>query len=123
MPEKERRRYLVLLQLGDAAPARLKTLVPSLTTALQKISGGNFEQVFRSVTADAFGYFVQTHLNAGQLYAALESPTKGDWIYEDRIDVAPFLSNTDALFVMEVGDDYRAGQRFSRPQTWLQHHK
>ncbi len=118
------RRYLVILNLKSTEPARLQTLVPSLKDVLSNVSTEPIEQVFRSVRADVFGFFIRSRLVAGQIVAAIQSPGKKSWQQDnDRIpDIAPFLQSGDGLMVVEMGEDFRAEVGFTRAGTWLQHH-
>ena len=120
----ETRRYLVILSLKTTEPARLQALVPSLKEVLSSVSREPIEQVFRSVTADVFGFFIRSRLAAGQIVAAIESPGKAWWQKDNgRIpDVEPFLQTGDALMVVEIGEDFVAGFGFTRAGNWLQHH-
>ncbi len=112
MPQdRENTRYLVILTLGDASPARLTSLVPSLTSLLKNLSTEPIEQAFRAAAADVFGYFLRSKLPAQQLVAQIQSPNRTE----------PFLSNSDSLLVIEIGDDF-AGFGRSRAWTWLQRH-
>ena len=118
------RRYLVILSLKSTEPARLQTLVPTLKEVLSNVSTEPIEQVFRSVKADVFGFFIRSRLVAGQIVAAIESPGKDQWLRDhDRIpDIAPFLQSGDGLMVVEIGEDFKATVGFTRAQTWLQRH-
>lgn len=118
------RRYLVIINLKSAEPARLQTIVPPLKIVLSSVSTEPIEQVFRSVTADVFGFFIRSRLVAGQIVAAIESPGKKSWQRDDdRIpDIAPFLQSGDGLMVVEMGEDFKATVGFTRAQTWLQRH-
>lgn len=113
----EKKKFLVILRLADASASRLVELVPALQRCLDKLSSGDMEQVFRSTTADVFGYFIQTKLNSGQILAAIESPGRSYSSEEE-----PFLSGADSVFVMDIGPDFQATRGFSRPMTWLQRH-
>lgn len=118
------RRYLVILSLKSTEPARLQTLVPTLKEVLSNVSTEPIEQVFRSVTADVFGFFIRSRLVAGQIVAAIESPGEDQWLRDhDRIpNIAPFLQSGDGLMVVEIGEDFKATVGFTRAQTWLQRH-
>ena len=122
--KSETTRYLVILNLKSTEPTRLQTLVPSLKEVLSNVSTEPIEQVFLSVTADVFGFFVRSRLVAGQIVAAIQSPGKNLWQqHNDRIpDIAPFLQSGDGLMVLEIGEDFRATVGFTRAQTWLQRH-
>ena len=110
-------RYLVVLQLGNAQPERLAEVVQGTQSVLEQISTEPVELAFRSATADIFGYLLRTKFHAGQINGRLESPSK----YAFR-GQQPFLDNKDAVLVVEVGEDFRAGVGFTRVGTWLQHH-
>lgn len=107
----EETRYHVIVKLSAADPLRLQKLVPALQAALDRISIAPVEQVFRSATADVFGYFIRSNLRAHQILAAIEAPNGG-----------PFLDGKDAVFVFEVGSQFSAGVGFTRAATWLQRH-
>jgi hypothetical protein len=112
-------RYLVVIQLKNASPARLRNVIPELLKVLTKMSGGHpAEQVFRSATGDLFGYLVSSKLNAAQIHAGIESP--GDRYMAKAEDV--ILEGGDATLVVEVGKDFTAGHGFTRVGTWLQRH-
>ncbi len=116
MPEA--RYFAAILELGDARPDRLVTLVPLLKAQLDKLSTeAPVEQIFRSVSADVFAYAIKSKLNSGQIKAAIESP--GDRIHPEK-SVEPFLFSRDHLLVMEIGVDTTAGEGFTRFGTWLQ---
>ena len=118
------RRYLVILNLESTELARLQTLIPSLEAVLSNVSTEPIEQVFRSVTADVFGFFIRSRLVAPQIVAAIQSPGKNRWQQDnDRIpDIEPFLQSGDGLMVVEIGEDFKAEVGFTRAGTWLQHH-
>ena len=122
--ENETKRYLVILNLKSTEPARLQTLVPSLKAVLSNVSTEPIEQVFRSVTADVFGFFIRSRLVPRQIVAAIQSPGKALWQKDnDRIpDIGPFLQSGDGLMVVEIGEDFQAEAGFTRAGTWLQHH-
>lgn len=121
--DSETRRYLVLLQLGNASPDRLKTVVPGLKSVLERLSTEPIEQAFRSATADIFGYFIRSKRNATQISATIESPAKDPWFMkEGEPMIGPFLDSGDAILVIEGGSDFCAGRGFTRVGTWLQHH-
>ena len=107
----ETRRYHVIIKLQAADPQRLVQIVPRLQAALERASVSNIEQVFRSATADIFGYFIQSKLSAQQVLVAIETPA-GE----------PFLDGKDAVFVFVVGEQFMAGKGFTRAGTWLQRH-
>ncbi len=112
-------RYLVVVQLIDTRPSRLSELVPRLQDQLTQLSKTPIEKVFRSATADLFGYFIKTNMKAVQISAALQSPGPAYGGTLDRRSL-PFLNGDDTLFILEVGNDFIAGQDFARPMTWLQ---
>ena len=109
-------RYLVLVKLHDSSPAKLVKLVPRLQEQLSRLSKATPEQVFRSATADVFGYFISSTLKARQIVAAIESPGSSY-----LSDVEPILDGKDGLFVLELADDFTATTGFTRSGTWLQH--
>ena len=109
------RSYLVVIELADTKVDRLKMLAPSLIDVLNSLSNTPSEQAFRSVNADLFGYFVKTKLVSRQISAAIQSPNP-------KLNITPFLTNEDGIFVLELGDDFLAGKGFTRAATWLQHH-
>ena len=112
-------RYLVVIRLKDASPARLRKVVPDLLRVLARLSDGHpAEQVFRAATGDLFGYIISSKLNAAQIHAGIESP--GGSHRAKAEDVV--LEGGDAAFVLEVGNDFAAGHGFTRVGTWLQRH-
>lgn len=110
------RRYLVLVQMGESSPQRLQMVVPRLQETLQRISTAGTEQLFRSITADYFGYLIRSKMNAHQIAAAIESPSPTI----GRI-VEPILDGKDRLSVHELGQDH-ASRWTTRALTWLQRH-
>jgi hypothetical protein len=111
LTEREGNRYLVILTLGDASRERLAILVPSLTGILKNISTEPIEQAFRAANADVFGYFLRSKLPARQLIAQIQSPSRTE----------PFLSNSDSLLIVQIGQDFGAFGG-SKAWTWLQPH-
>jgi hypothetical protein len=103
------RRFLVVVRLGDTSPRHLSAVVPPLQTQLASVSAVAPEQVWRSVNADVFGYFIKSSMNAGQISAALDKPVK----------MPAFLGGHDSVLVIEVGTDFSASQEFTMPITWL----
>lgn len=121
--EKEGSRFLVVLRLGSTSPQRLTDLIPALQDTLQGLSTEPIEQAFRSATADVFGYFIRAKRYASQIYSAIQSPGLPAHEREpDTTYMTEFLDNQDHLMVLEIGEDFRAGQGFSRVGAWLQHH-
>ncbi len=118
---EEARRYLVIISLSDTAPQRLRSLAPHLQDILARLSTEAIEIAFRSVTADMFGFFVRSTLAADQIIARLESPGR-EGFYEDDSVEEPGLTGADSLFVIEIGEDFKAGRGFTRAGTWLQRH-
>ena len=114
-------RFLVIVKLGNADKARLRTLVPKLQTVLKRVSTEPYEQLFRSVKADTFGYLIRAKITAREILAVIESPHRGSIMTAEQI-TAPFLDNDDATVVIEIGEDFMAGQGFTRAGAWLQHH-
>jgi hypothetical protein len=113
-------RYIVVLQLKDASPSRLRNLVPGLLSIFTRLSDGHpAEQVFRSATGDIFGYVISSKLNAPQIRAAIESPGRSDFGAQEDV----VLEGGDATFVLEIGKDFAAGPGFTRVGTWLQRHQ
>jgi hypothetical protein len=88
----------------------LAAVVPPLQSQLASVSTVAPEQVWRSATADVFGYFIKSSMNAGQISAALDKPAK----------IPAFLGGHDSLLVIEVGSEFNASQEFTRATTWLQ---
>ena len=119
----EAKRYLVLVQLGDTNPQRLKTVVPDLLTILNYVSTDKAEQLFRAVQADVFGYLIKSTLRPTRIVKEIESPGKDPMDSKSkRPDIWPFLNNKDAIVVVEVGVDFSSTSGFSRAATWLQRH-
>lgn len=83
MAEREAYRYLAIVLVTPATPERLVTLVPALVKILEEISVEPILQVFRSATADHFGYFLRSKLAAREIRALIESPDK-DYFQRDR---------------------------------------
>lgn len=108
------RRFLVILSLFDTAPTRIQNVVPVLKRILERLSPDGYEQAFRSITADAFGYLIKTHLSVSQIRATIESP-------DDNVGW-PFLNNKDGLFVIEIGSEFSGNSVFTRAAMWLQRH-
>jgi hypothetical protein len=104
-------RYLVVLTLADAAPARLQSLVPAFQDILKSLSKGPSEQAFRSAARDVFGYFVISTLSVREIKTRIEAPDRQQ----------PFLSSSDAVLIVELGEHFDASGR-SRAWTWLQRH-
>lgn len=115
-------RYLVILHLNDSSVDRLRTLIPSLQKVLERISIAPTEQLFRSVTADVFGYLITSRLEPGQISAAIESPNRKHRDLNEPGAIDPFMTNSDGIAVIEIGDKFTAGYGFTRAGTWLQHH-
>jgi hypothetical protein len=109
--DREGIRYLIVVTLGDAAPNRLQSLVAALQDILKGISRASSELAFRSAARDVFGYYVVSTLSAHQIRTKIESPDRHE----------PFLSNSDAVLIVELGKHFDAFGR-SRAWTWLQHH-
>lgn len=105
-------RYLVLFKLGRSEAAYLAQVLPPLQAALQRLATGPVELAVRSTDAETFAYFVRSRLNPHQIRAALEAPRGAD----------PFLDNSDALMILELGTAFDAGIGFTRALTWLQRH-
>ncbi len=105
------KRYQVIVKLDSSDLKRVSNLVPRLNSELSRIAQGPIELVFRSATADLFGYFVCSTLSASKILATMQTPARD-----------PFLDGKDSLFVFEVGDDFSAAAGFSRSATWLQRH-
>lgn len=99
----------MVIRLGDTSPRHLAAVVPPLQTQLASVSAVAPELVWRSVTADVFGYFVKSTLNAAQISAAIDKP----------VNKSPFLGGHDSVFAIEVGADFSASQEFTMPTTWL----
>lgn len=116
------RRYLIVLNLGEASPQRLIGLVPAYLAALGRLSLVPTEQAFHSATRELCGYFITSRLAPKQIIAALESPARGS--IQGGMDMAstPFLNSKDALMVLELGEAFLAGVGFTRAGTWLQRH-
>jgi hypothetical protein len=110
-PDREGTRYLIVLTLADAAPTRLQSLVPALQNSLKDVSRTQAELAFHSAARDVFGYFVVSTLSAQQIKAMIESPDSRQ----------PFLNNSDAVLITELGEHFAASGR-SRAWTWLQRH-
>jgi hypothetical protein len=108
--DRQGTRYLIVLTLGDAVPTRLQTLVPDLQ-AILKDACTSSELAFRSITRDVFGYFAASTLSAHQLKTKIETPDRRQ----------PFLNNSDAVLIVELGEHFDASGR-SKAWTWLQHH-
>jgi len=109
--DREGTRYLIVLTLGDAAPTRLQSLVPALQEILKSLSKTPSEQAFHSAARDVFGYFLVSALSAHQIKTRIEPPDRQQ----------PFLSSSDAVLIVELGEHFDASGR-SRAWTWLQRH-
>ena len=118
---EETRRYLVILSLSDTTPQRLETAVPHLRDILARLSTTAPETAFRSKKADMVGFFIRSTKVAAQISARLESPGKESFYADTPIEEPP-LSGADSLFVVEIGEDFKAGRGFTRAGTWLQRH-
>jgi hypothetical protein len=116
---KEGKQFLVVLQLGKADVQRLQSLVPKLKKHLESLSNEPIEQVFRSVSADIFGYAIRSKLAAGQIAASIETPERDS---SRELTKPPFLDSRDHVLVLELGEDFQAGPGFTRFGTWLQRH-
>jgi hypothetical protein len=104
-------RFLVIVMLGNTSVERLRTFVPALQRVLNATSTeAPTQEAFRSATADVFGYFIRSKLNASQVRARIDSP-----------DPPPFLDNNDRILVLEIGDSFSAFGN-SNAWRWLQHH-
>jgi hypothetical protein len=115
------RQYLVILNLHTYDAQRLMNLVPRYKDALSALSVEPFEQVFRSVNGDIFGYLIRSRSKAHQIKANIESPGQS-YLSAGNPTTFPFLTGKDALLVLELADDKAASQHFSRALTWLQRH-
>jgi hypothetical protein len=107
---REGTRYLIVLTLADSSPKRLQTLVLDLQAVLKDASTSS-ELAFHSITRDVFGYFAASTLSARELKIKIESPDRR----------RPFLNNSDAVLIVELGQHFDASGG-SRAWTWLQHH-
>jgi hypothetical protein len=121
MPDKQGKKFLILLSVSPATPDRLSVLVPALKGFLERISTEPVEQLFRAVGADHFGYFIRSRLVAPQILAALEAPQKHPWERGFQ-PIEPFLTNQDSAAVIEIGTDVATHSAFSRARTWLERH-
>lgn len=109
-------KYLVVVQLREATPARVSKVVPLLQTELARLSETTPELAFRSVMADFFGFFVKTKLGPAQIASAIKSP--GPKISASKT----ILDGSDSVFTLEIGQKFSATDGFTRALTWLQRH-
>jgi len=102
------RKYLVLMRLDDKTDMnRIAECVPPLIEIIQRMSKKPCELVFRSEKPTIFAHIVQTDMSAPMIRAALAN--------------AQSSRNTDAILVLEVGEDFSATAGFTRVGAWLQH--
>jgi len=121
MPQNEGKQFLVILSILPANPTRLSTLVPALKSVLEQISIEPIEQLFRSATADCFGFLIRSRMNPAQIIAIIQSPQKHPW-QKNFQPVEPFFAGQDHIAVIEIGSDNDATQGFSRALTWIRRH-
>jgi hypothetical protein len=121
MADAQGTRYLVVFELNPASPHRLGRDLPNLRAALEKLSTTPIEIAFRSTGGETFAFGIRAKMHPGAVQKALESPAGDYWKARD-LHVEPFLTNADGVLVLEVGDQFGAGNGFSRFATWIQRH-
>ena len=95
MTPKLGKQFLIVLSVSPCTPDRLRTFVPAIKSLLERLSTGAIEQLFRSMSADHFGYLIRSQFVAHQILAAIETAQKDSVIFDVHI-VPPFLTNMTA---------------------------
>lgn len=118
-------RYLVHFEIHGADIPRLRTVVPRIHAALEKMSNKDYAQAYHSVNRDTFGYFIRTNLKAAQIRARLTTGLSA-WEAERRgisqTDEHPVIAPQDKVLVVEIGHDFDASQFIDKVEPWLRHH-
>lgn len=109
------RRYLIIFQLGKSNRERLRTLAPHLQNVLRSLTNQSAEPAFRSITADIFGYMIESSVDARTISNRIESPDSGS-----PSGVGPPLESDDHVLIVEVGEDSRVGKGFRTVAAWLE---
>jgi hypothetical protein len=122
MANRTEKRYLVILSLKDATVPHLAEVIPRIQQTLARLATESPQQAFRTRHGDTVGYLLRSRSHAREIATRLQTPAKQPLGLRITQAEMPFLTNADAIFVIELGEDFHATAGFTRAGTWLQHH-
>lgn len=111
------KRFFIHIRLGKGKPPedRLVEAATGITKILDKLSHGNFKNVYISSDGGCFGFVLGANCYAGTIRLALEAPD-----IDRQVSTGMPLRDGDGIFVVEIGEDFaESGHGVAR--AWLQH--
>ena len=84
MTPKLGKQFLIVLSVSPCIPDRLRMFVPAIKSLLERLSTGAIEQLFRSMSADHFGYLIRSKFVANRLHTSAANGENGWFCVFDR---------------------------------------